>query len=68
VIELRDGVAFWPNSANLPSASRVWIAYHVDWSGFAVFETEIEALRHAVDNMMHVKQLQLPCIDPREKA
>lgn len=28
----------------------VWIAYHNDWSGFAVFSSEIEALRYAVMN------------------
>lgn len=30
----------------------VWIAYHSDWSGFAVFATEVEALRYAVAHTM----------------
>ena len=33
----------------------VWLAYYHDFSGLAVFLTEIEALRHAVENSMHVK-------------
>lgn len=27
----------------------VWMTYHYDWSGFALFATEVEALRDAVD-------------------
>jgi hypothetical protein len=33
---------------NEESVRQVWIAYHSDWSGFALFDTEIEALRHAI--------------------
>ncbi len=31
-----------------------WVAYFPDWSGFRIFRTEIDALRHAVDNQMKV--------------
>jgi hypothetical protein len=31
---------------------RAWIAYYDDWSGFALFAEEIEALRYAVDRCM----------------
>jgi hypothetical protein len=34
--------------------SGVWLAYYTDWSGLAVFATEIEALRYAVDHTMSV--------------
>lgn len=30
----------------------VWVAYHDDWSGAAVFASEVACLRHAVDNSM----------------
>ena len=33
-----------------------WIAYYHDYSGVAVFETEIEALGYAVENSMQVAQ------------
>jgi hypothetical protein len=32
----------------------VWVAYHSDWSGLAIFGDEIDALRHAVSNSMNV--------------
>lgn len=35
-----------------------WIAYYSDWSGIAVFGTEIEALRHAVEHSMIVQFFQ----------
>ena len=31
-----------------------WMAYYGDWSGFAVFAKEIDALRHAVEGSMNV--------------
>lgn len=34
--------------------SGIWIAYYDDWSGFCVFEEEIDALRHAVEHSMNV--------------
>jgi hypothetical protein len=34
--------------------SGVWVAYYTDWSGFRVFASEIDALRHAVVNGMSV--------------
>lgn len=37
-----------------PRDSGVWVAYHSDWSGFAIFDNEMEALRHAVANTMSV--------------
>jgi hypothetical protein len=43
----------------------VWMAYYSDWSDFAIFETEIEALRHAVKHEMHVKELTLPATGVR---
>jgi hypothetical protein len=33
----------------------VWLAYYSDWSGMAVFESELECLRYAVDKTMTVK-------------
>lgn len=33
----------------------VWVAYYSDWSGAAIFASEIEALRHAVNMSMSVK-------------
>lgn len=41
-------------------ANTVWLAYHLDWSNFALFGTEIEALRYAVDNSMRVQAVTLP--------
>lgn len=32
----------------------VWVAFYEDWSGFCIFETEIDALRHAVAHSMSV--------------
>lgn len=43
----------------------IWVVYYFDFSGFGIFETEIEALRHAVDNSMNVKAVTLPCVDLR---
>ena len=31
-----------------------WVAYHGDFSGFVIFDKEIEALRYAVENSMMV--------------
>lgn len=31
-----------------------WLAHHSDWSGFAVFGSELDALRHAVEHSMTV--------------
>jgi hypothetical protein len=36
---------------------QLWVAYYHDWSGFAVFDREILALRHAVERNMAVKQI-----------
>ena len=35
----------------------VWVAYHSDWSGFALFDLELECLRYAVANSMAVAQV-----------
>jgi hypothetical protein len=35
--------------------SGIWLAYYADWSGVAVFATEIEALRYAVGRSMQVE-------------
>jgi hypothetical protein len=32
----------------------VWVAWHSDWSGVAVFASEVACLRHAVANSMQV--------------
>lgn len=32
------------------SGEGVWMSYHYDWSGWALFATEVEALRDAVSN------------------
>jgi hypothetical protein len=36
-----------------------WLAYDADWSGLAVFDSEIEALRYAVSHSMLVAQVEL---------
>lgn len=36
-----------------------WLAFYADRSGFAVFPTEIQALRHAVVNSMDVRQVKV---------
>lgn len=46
-------------------ASVVWMAYYSDWSSFALFATEIEALRYAVEKSMHVRELRLPATEIR---
>lgn len=47
----------------------VWVAYHSDWSGFAIFATESEALRFALKHSMsHVSPVQLPCEDVRAEC
>jgi hypothetical protein len=33
----------------------VWLAYYSDYSGIAVFPTELEALKHAQSNGMNVR-------------
>ena len=44
----------------------VWMAYYLDWSQFALFETEVEALRHAVEHSMQVRKITLPSGDIRK--
>lgn len=34
-----------------------WIAYYSDWSGFAVFDSEIKCLRYAVENHMEAAEV-----------
>lgn len=41
----------------------IWIAYYTDLSEFSIFETEIEALQHAVTQSMQVRKLDLPAIE-----
>lgn len=31
-----------------------WVAYYVDWSGMAVFNSELKAMRYAVEKSMRV--------------
>lgn len=38
------------------SVWQCWVAYHTDYSGIAVFSTEIEALRYAVEHGMKVER------------
>lgn len=53
------------DDARCDCAMIVWIAYYHDWSGFGLFETELDALRHAVANSMQVKSVTLPAVDVR---
>ena len=39
---------------------QVWVAYYLDLSDLAVFASELEALRFALDRHMSVKALTLP--------
>lgn len=32
-----------------------WIAFHSDWTCFAIFDTELDALRFAVEHSMNVE-------------
>lgn len=57
------------NDYSVPDpTSRVWMAYYHDRSRVALFDTEIDALRHAVDNGMQVIELRLPCEDVFKEA
>jgi len=40
--------AYWPARESVSDG--VWLSYHHDWSGFAIFDQEIDALRDAVEN------------------
>lgn len=40
------------------SAGGAWVAYYADWSGAAIFDSEVEALRHAVEHHMEVRFVQ----------
>lgn len=35
----------------------VWVAYHFDWSEFAIFAEEIQALRFAVQHSMQCERI-----------
>jgi len=37
----------------------IWIAYYSDGSSYALFDTEVEALRYALENGMRVKSQDL---------
>lgn len=43
--------------ALMDHATVCWMAYYTDWSGIAVFNNEIDCLRHAVSNHMEVIEL-----------
>lgn len=45
--------------------AKVWLAYHDDWSGMAVFSSEITCLRYAQQNGMRVLQVAFG-VDLRE--
>ena len=47
-----ESLGWQPSSSTTP-----WLAYHYDRSGAVLFATEVEALRYAVENHMHVKQV-----------
>jgi hypothetical protein len=49
--------------APLPPLQSVWVAYYSDGSGHALFQQELQALRHAVDRSMSVAEVRLPCED-----
>jgi hypothetical protein len=36
----------------------MWFAYHTDFSGFAFFTNELDALRYAVANKMEVQKMK----------
>lgn len=56
--EARGGVKIG-NAAPM-GKSVIWMAYYSDRSAIVLFETEMEALRHAVEHSMQVKKLTLP--------
>lgn len=35
----------------------MWFCYWLDFSGFAIFDNELDALRYAVENHMECKQV-----------
>lgn len=54
------GTTEWPGPGRIVEvpASVCWMAYYTDMSGIAVFDNEIDCLRHAVSNHMEVIELQ----------
>lgn len=66
--QLRDATSPALRSVPQPSTPTIpglWIAFHGDMSGIAVFATEIEATRHAAEHSMRVRSVTLPCDDLR---
>lgn len=49
----------WPGPGRIVEVPDTvcWMAYYTDWSGIAVFDNEIDCLRHAVANHMEVIEL-----------
>ena len=35
----------------------MWFCYHTDFSGFAIFDNELDALRYAVEKSMECQQV-----------
>lgn len=51
------GVAAEPLHIESEVPTVCWMAYYTDWSGIAVFDNEIDCLRHAVTHHMEVIEL-----------
>lgn len=45
-----------------------WIAYHGDWSGFAIFDDELPCLRYAVDHHMAVAECPFGQVFPQSPS
>lgn len=45
----------------------VWVAYYADWSSVVLFDDELTCLRHAVENHMEAKFMELG-VPLREQA
>lgn len=54
----------YKESDNKARVGGVWLVYYTDWSGWRIFEAEIDALRYAVEHHMEVVLLPFGS-DPR---
>lgn len=48
----------WRSSIDFPEDRGRWVAYYLDMSSFAIFQTELEAYRYAAGRCMSVKFLE----------
>lgn len=51
----------------MTDSRKCWMTYYADWSGMAVFHSEIKALRHAVEHRMEIMEVP-EGVDLRELA